>query len=95
MYNQRVKHNRFVPAWRNLLNAPNNSQIAAAKETILKVEISPKEDRSTKITESEAYPARSLFSDIGGILGLYIGMSLLSIIELLEIFVRITRMIKS
>lgn len=82
-YQERKRENRSVFGWRNVLNAPDkNNMTRMIRENIAKVDIRPRSSRSSKLLESPAYPAINLFSDIGGILGLYLGISLLSLMEL-------------
>ena len=83
-YNERIRNNESAPAWLNVINANESYQTNLIRENIAKVDFRPKSKRSAKMKESAAYPATNLFSDIGGILGLYLGMGLLSVIELLE-----------
>lgn len=84
-YQERKRKNQPVPGWLNVLNAPDkDSMTRMIRENIAKVDIRPRASRSSKLLESPAYPAINLFSDIGGILGLYLGMSLLSLMELVE-----------
>lgn len=85
IYQQRKDNNRPVPAWENVLNVTDKETLTKMiRENIAKVEIRPKSKRSMMISESMAYPAMNIFSDIGGIFGLYLGMSLLSLLELME-----------
>ena len=93
-YNVRTRNHHAVPAWLNVLQSNGSQRVAMFRENVAKIEIHPKKSRSMLITEKEAYPAITFFSDIGGILGLYLGMSLLSVCELLQLiaFVRLVRL---
>lgn len=90
-YVARTKQNYSVPAWENVLRARENQLSTMVRENIVKVDIRPRRTRSNEIREDNAYPAINLFSDIGGILGLYLGMSLLSLFELIESLVQIMK----
>lgn len=90
-YADRVKNNYSVPAWNNVLDASNAQLNTMVRENIVKMDIRPRTTRSNLIKEDHAYPAINLFSDIGGILGLYLGMSLLSLFELMESVVQISK----
>uniref|UniRef100_A0A1I8G776 Amiloride-sensitive sodium channel n=1 Tax=Macrostomum lignano TaxID=282301 RepID=A0A1I8G776_9PLAT len=46
---------------------------------------------SQEITEEEAYPTKNLVADIGGALGLWSGISILTLCELLELLIYISR----
>uniref|UniRef100_A0A1I8FIT3 Gag protein n=1 Tax=Macrostomum lignano TaxID=282301 RepID=A0A1I8FIT3_9PLAT len=46
---------------------------------------------SQEITEEEAYPTKNLVADIGGRLGLWSGISNLTLCELLELLIYISR----
>lgn len=72
-------------AWRNVLDA-NETLSLMVRENVLMIEIETMEEKSDHVIESAAYPLINLLSDIGGILGLYMGMSLLSVCELIESF---------
>lgn len=54
------------------------------RENMVKIEIRPLEASSSRISESLAYPFFNFFSDFGGILGLYLGVSLLTLCDLGE-----------
>ena len=41
----------------------------------------------TAINQEPAYPAMSLFGEIGGMLGLFVGSSILTIIEVLDLVI--------
>ena len=84
VYKQRLQNNHTVPAWKNVVDAQGQYRIGMVRDNVMKVEIRPYEQYSTQIEESEAYPAITFFSNIGGILGLYLGMSLLSVFEALQ-----------
>lgn len=83
-YEDRLKQNLSVSAWQNVLNASDSQLSTMIKENVMKLDISPKKAYSDHVKEYYAYPAISLFSDFGGILGLYLGMSLISFCELGE-----------
>lgn len=83
-YHDRLSSGFTVPAWNNVLKANESLQQLMIRENIVKLDISPRQMYAKHIIEEEAYPAINFFSDIGGILGLYLGMSLLSLIELFE-----------
>ena len=40
---------------------------------------------NTEITQTPAYPSESLFGDVGGTLGLFLGASLLTVVEVLDV----------
>lgn len=82
-YNLRIADKENVPGWRNVLYAGNLTE-SMVRENVLKLVVRPNEELSTMISETRAYPAMNLFSDIGGILGLYLGMSLLAFCELVQ-----------
>lgn len=87
--------NHSVAAWKNVVDAPNATvRSTMVRENVMKVVIHPQSSHSTLIVETEAYPIISLLSDIGGILGLYLGMSVLSLCELLESFSAIFLFVK-
>jgi hypothetical protein len=58
------------------------------RKSVAKVSIFYNDLRETVITESVKISVADLVSSIGGTLGLFIGMSLLTLIEVLEIFVQ-------
>lgn len=60
---------------------------------MVKVEIKPLAASSSRISESLAYPLFNFFSDFGGILGLYLGASLLTLCELGECVTDILRVV--
>lgn len=91
VYDQRADHRDLLPGWKNVLNAPDHSLMTMVRENVVKVDISPRSHFSTCLVQSYAYPAVQMFSDVGGILGLYLGMSILSLFELLEVVVLILK----
>ena len=93
-YSQRIKSGHSVPAWKNVLDAKNATLVTMVRDNVVKVEIKARSHFSTRITQSYAYPAIYLLSDIGGIIGLYLGMSVLSFCEVLEAIMLIFRQIK-
>ena len=81
---------RGISAWNNVLNANDSMLGAMVRDNVAKVDISPRAAHSNRIEEDRVYPAINLFSDIGGILGLYLGMSMLSLIELFQALVLVS-----
>lgn len=69
--------------WRNVLDA-NETQMKMMRDNVVAIKISGKEPFSNVVVEYASYPLITLMSDIGGILGLYMGMSVLSLCELFE-----------
>ncbi|PAA88741.1 hypothetical protein BOX15_Mlig020704g1 [Macrostomum lignano] len=59
------------------------------QERLLLLEIGYASADMQVMSESEAYPLKSFLSDIGGIMGLWIGMAIVSICEFLLIFGRL------
>lgn len=92
IYKRNIVENGPVRAWRNILNASDDVRARLVRENIMKVDISPKTTRSSRIIERKAYPAMNFFSDVGGILGLYLGMSLISFFELFEVLISAAKM---
>jgi hypothetical protein len=70
-----------------LLNFFKNKTITpeTIRNSLVKLKINYNSFSYTKMTESPAKNVVSLVSDIGGIMGLFLGMSLLSIVEIFEI----------
>ena len=81
--------------WRIVINATKDVRERVFRENILKLEIQATEERSNKVVETAAYPLINLLSDVGGILGLYMGMSLLSLLELIESLKLILHLVRS
>lgn len=92
IFKRNIMENGSVGAWRNILNASDDDRARLVRENIMKVDISPKTTRSSRKIERKAYPAMNFFSDIGGILGLYLGMSLISFFELFEVLISAGKM---
>jgi len=51
-----------------------------------KVKVNYRSLKYTLITEIEKYPLQDLISNVGGILGLFIGVSFVSLVEIIELF---------
>ncbi len=59
------------------------------KEKLVSVNIFYNEIKETVVTESPSVQFSDLMAQIGGVLGLFLGMSFLSFVEFLEIFIKI------
>ena len=93
-YRQRLAEHPLLP-WYNVLNATGEDRERLFRKNVAKLEIVPQVEKfSNRIVEVIAYPLINLLSDIGGILGLYMGMSLLSVVELVESFKVICYLVK-
>lgn len=92
-YDKRVREYPHL-AWFNVFNASGDMRERMFRENVVKLEIAPAEWKSNRIVEFTAYPLINLLSDIGGILGLYMGMSVLSLAELVESFKVICCLVK-
>lgn len=46
-------------------------------------------ERSDRIQEKESYPLANLLSDVGGTLGLWVGFSVITIFEFIELPLRL------
>lgn len=92
-YDERVREYPNL-SWFNVFNASGNLRERMFRENVVKLEIAPVEWKSNRIVEFAAYPLINLLSDIGGILGLYMGMSVLSLAELVESFKVICCLVK-
>ncbi|ESN98359.1 hypothetical protein HELRODRAFT_177243 [Helobdella robusta] len=57
------------------------------KDNLLTVEIYFEEFNFQVLSESPSYEVAQFLSDIGGILGLYLGMSFMSVVEFVELFI--------
>ncbi|XP_077982690.1 uncharacterized protein LOC144437595 [Glandiceps talaboti] len=57
------------------------------RDNLLRLEVYYDELNYQKITKVPAYLIEELLGDIGGLLGLYIGLSLITVVEFLELFV--------
>ncbi len=67
---------------------PNNTSPSITKNCIY-FNVFYEDLSTTYTTESPSLTAISLFGNIGGNLGLFIGMSILTFIELVELFINI------
>lgn len=93
-FEMRLKENRSIKPWENIMKSRGQQQINLVRQNVLKVDIKPQKRRSTKVTERWAYPAINFFSGVGGILGLYLGMSVLSFFELLQTFMQMAHLLQ-
>uniref|UniRef100_A0A1I8HRH9 Amiloride-sensitive sodium channel n=1 Tax=Macrostomum lignano TaxID=282301 RepID=A0A1I8HRH9_9PLAT len=57
------------------------------------LDLYPMSVKTSVFTESFAYPLRNLFSDLGGILGLWVGVSIVTLMEFLELLVQLAQLI--
>lgn len=94
IFEARKKAYPSVMAWKSLIEANESEIPKILKENVKKVVISPKATHSKFIHKSRTYPFRNLLSDIGGILGLYLGMSILSVCELLQVLLSFFRFLR-
>ncbi|XP_033126038.1 degenerin mec-10-like [Anneissia japonica] len=58
--------------------------LPTAQQNLVRLEVYYEDLSYTSISESPAYTWESLFGDIGGTLGLYIGLSMLTVVEFFE-----------
>ena len=58
------------------------------RDNFAKLNVYLRDEESLVREQKPAYPLSNLFSDIGGTLGLWVGLSLLTIIELMQLAVR-------
>ncbi|PAA48513.1 hypothetical protein BOX15_Mlig006056g1 [Macrostomum lignano] len=63
------------------------SELAALQNRLAQLTVQAWQSRGHEVSEEEAYPAKNLVADIGGALGLWSGISILTICELLELFI--------
>ncbi|XP_070582192.1 uncharacterized protein [Ptychodera flava] len=63
----------------------------SARENLVRLAVYYEELNYQKITKLPAYTIEELLADLGGILGLYIGMSLITAFEVLELFLNALR----
>ena len=68
---------------------PNGTDYLTLKNSIASINVYYQDLSYTKITELEKMTTISFISSIGGILGLCLGISFLSLFELIDIFIRI------
>lgn len=68
-------------------------QLQIVRENFLSINIQRETQTAAISTENLAYPLVNLFSDIGGIVGLYLGASLLSLVDFAEFLVQLYRKI--
>ena len=53
------------------------------------IHVMPESERSDRIEEKESYPLANLLSDVGGTLGLWVGFSIITIFEFVELPLRL------
>lgn len=71
----------------SLVFKTSNITYEMLKESMARISIDFDELKMTQITESASFSLVDLTADIGGTLGLFIGVSVLSFVELVELFV--------
>lgn len=80
-----IRNNNRVPNYRR-----NLTSFDYIKKTVMKVNIYYSDIAFTSIREIPAKAIEQLVGDLGGILGICLGASLLSFIELIEIVLQVT-----
>ncbi len=82
-----VSKSRYPTLWHfdNYLKQKTNLSFEETKESVAKVEIGYSQMRQTVISEEKKVEFYGMVSSVGGILGLFLGLSFLSIVELVEI----------
>lgn len=95
-----MKSRSLVPRALNVIKETFESQksnpllqLQIVRENFLSIDIQRETQTATISTEDLAYPLANLFSDIGGILGLYLGASLLSLVDFAEFLFQLYRKI--
>lgn len=92
---QRVKthfrSNREVQAAVNVTDGPQSNRPTGLRDNIVAVEISASPYATEILTESPFYTWVDLISSIGGQTGLWIGISLLGFIEIIELIYLLTK----
>lgn len=71
----------------NSTTAPRFSSLELARASLVKIFVYFDEIKYTKISEAPTTTCVELIANIGGTLGLFIGISLLSFVEVIELFV--------
>uniref|UniRef100_A0A1I8GHC3 PC4 domain-containing protein n=1 Tax=Macrostomum lignano TaxID=282301 RepID=A0A1I8GHC3_9PLAT len=66
--------------------------LASSRDFISVLDVYPASTKASVFTESFAYPLRNLFSDFGGILGLWIGVSVITLTEMLELVINMAQL---
>lgn len=74
---------------RNLFENRSDVSLNELRESILAVNIFYEHLKQTEITENESISLDGLIGSIGGTLGLFLGISLLSFFELIDLLVQI------
>ncbi|XP_070574558.1 uncharacterized protein [Ptychodera flava] len=67
----------------------------SARDNLVRLEVYYKELNYQNITKVPAYKIEELFGDLGGLLGLYVGLSLMTVAEFLEFFLIALRLVVS
>ncbi|PAA89466.1 hypothetical protein BOX15_Mlig021706g1 [Macrostomum lignano] len=68
------------------------NNLASTGDFISVLDVYPVSTKASVFTESFAYPLRNLFSDLGGILGLWVGVSIITLLELLELVIQLVQL---
>ncbi|XP_064622761.1 FMRFamide-activated amiloride-sensitive sodium channel-like [Lineus longissimus] len=84
----KTEYQSIIPTLNDLCEAYHRnhpkSELQLLRENFLQLHIYFQSGIVKHVTESSAYPLSNLFSDIGGILGLYVGVSAVTLCEILQ-----------
>ena len=73
----------------SLENSTNYEDYDFIGENFARLNVYLRELETLKVGQKAAYPLSNLFSDIGGTLGLWVGMSILTVVEITQLIIRI------